>query len=147
MASDINKVVLIGRMVRDPELKYTQGGSSVTNFSIANNRSYTVGGEKKETTSFFTCIAWGKPGEVIVQYCKKGQRIAIEGRLQQRSWEDKATGGKRSTVEVVVENFQFLESRGGGQSEAPDAHEGGHADFGGHGDGGSAPVTDDDIPF
>jgi single-strand DNA-binding protein len=143
MASDINKVVLIGRLTKDPELKYTQNGSAVSNFSIANNRSYTVGGEKKEMTSFFNCIAWGKSGEVIVQYCKKGQRIAIEGRLQQRSWEDQS-GGKRSVVEIVVENFQFLSAKGQApevadrQEPAPDYESPGGAD---------ASITDDDIPF
>ncbi len=118
MASDINRVVLIGRMVKDPELRYTQSGSSVANFSIANTRTYSVSGEKKEYTSFFNCIAWGKLGEAIAQYCKKGQRIGIEGRLQQRSWDDQ-NGQKRSSVEVVVENFQFLSPKQG--PEAPHA--------------------------
>mgnify|MGYP000999238395 CR=1 FL=1 len=143
MASDINRVVLIGRMVKDPELKYTQGGSSVTNFSIANNRTYTVStGEKKELTSFFNCIAWGKMGEVIVQYCKKGQRIAVEGRLQQRSWDDQ-NGNKRYVVEVVVENFQFLSAKGG---EGAEPHEAA-PDTGGMPPAGDNPFTDDDIPF
>lgn len=118
MASDINRVILIGRMVKDPELRYTQSGSSVANFSIANTRTYSVSGEKKEYTSFFNCIAWGKLGEAIAQYCKKGQRIGIEGRLQQRSWDDQ-NGQKRSSVEVVVENFQFLSPKQG--QEAPHA--------------------------
>lgn len=107
MASDINKVILIGRMVKDPELRYTQNGAAVTNFTIANTRLYTVSGEKKEYTSFFNCIAWGKLGETIAKFCKKGHRIGIEGRLQQRSWDDQS-GQKRSTVAVVIENFQFL---------------------------------------
>lgn len=115
MASDINRVILIGRMVKDPELRYTQSGSSVANFSIANTRTYSVSGEKKEYTSFFNCIAWGKLGEAISQYCKKGQRIGIEGRLQQRSWDDQ-NGQKRSSVEVVVENFQFLSPKQGQES-------------------------------
>jgi single-strand DNA-binding protein len=107
MASDLNKTILIGRLVKDPELRYTQSGTSVTSFSIANNRTYVSGGEKKEGTYFFNCTAWGKLGELIVQFCKKGNRIGIEGRLQQRSWEDQE-GKKRSTVEIVVENCQFL---------------------------------------
>ncbi len=144
MASDINKVILIGRFVKDPELKYTQGGSSVTNFSIANNRSYSQGGEKKEIVSYFNCVAWGKPGELIAQYCKKGQRIAVEGRLQQRSWDDKE-GNKRSTVEVVVENFQFLTSKPG-QGESADHHEP-PQDFSPPQGGGGSSFSDDDIPF
>ena len=110
MASDLNKVILVGRLVRDPEIRYTQGGTSVANFSLASNRTYLQNGEKKELTSFFNCIAWSKLGEIIVQYCKKGRRVGIEGRLQQRAWEDK-DGNKRSTVEVVVDNFQFLDGK------------------------------------
>ncbi|HON78504.1 MAG TPA: single-stranded DNA-binding protein [Spirochaetota bacterium] len=145
MASDINRVILIGRMVKDPELRYTQSGSSVANFSIANNRIYTVSGDRKEYTSFFNCIAWGKLGEAIAQYCKKGQRIGIEGRLQQRTWDDQS-GNKRSTVEVVVENFQFLTPKQGQDMASPEmsapspepedisyAHDN--------------PFSDDDIPF
>jgi len=112
MASDLNRVVLIGRLTRDPELKHIPSGTAIANFSIANNRTYSSSGEKTEQVSFFNCIAWAKTGEVIVEYCKKGQRIAIEGRLQQRGWEDK-NGQKRSTVEIVVENFQFLTAKGG----------------------------------
>ena len=107
MANDINRVFLIGRLTKDPELRYTQGGTSIASFSVANNRTYTSQNERKEMVSFFNCIAWGKPGEVIAQHCKKGQRIGVEGRLQQRSWQDQ-TGAKRNTVEIVVENFQFL---------------------------------------
>ncbi len=140
MASDLNKVMLIGRFVRDPEIKYTQGGTAVANFSIANNKTYTQAGDKKEQTSFFNCIAWAKLGEIIVEYCKKGQRIGIEGRLQQRSWEDQ-NGNKRSAVEVVVDNFQFLSSKGEGNNtqsnDMPDMS----------GDYDDNPFSDDDIPF
>lgn len=111
MANDINRVYLIGRLTRDPELRYTQGGTSIANFSVANNRTYTVQNERKEQVSYFNCVAWGKPGEVIAQYVKKGQRIALEGRLQQRSWQDQS-GQKRNTIEVVVENFQFIDFKG-----------------------------------
>jgi single-strand DNA-binding protein len=111
MANDINRVYLIGRLTKDPDLRYTQGGTSIASFTVANNRTYTAQNERKEQVSFFNCIAWGKPGEVIAQYVKKGQRIALEGRLQQRSWQDQS-GQKRSTVEVVVENFQFIDAKG-----------------------------------
>lgn len=109
MASDLNKVILIGRLTKDPELRYTQSGTSVCSFTIANNRTYVTGGEKKEQVSFFTCVAWAKTGEVIAEFAKKGQRIGIEGRLQQRSWDDQ-DGNKRSTVEIIVDNFQLLSS-------------------------------------
>ena len=111
MANDINRIFMIGRLTKDPDLRYTQGGTSVASFSIANNRSYTAQNEKKEQVSYFNCAAWGKTGEVIAQYGKKGNRIGIEGRLQQRSWQDQS-GQKRNTTEIVVENFQFLESKG-----------------------------------
>jgi len=114
--SDINRWYGIGRLTRDPEMKYTQGGASVASFSIASSYTYT-NGAKKESTSFFNCVAWGKTGEIIAQYFKKGHRIAIEGRLQQRSWDDQS-GNKRSAVEIVVENFNFIEKAEKGQSSA-----------------------------
>jgi single-strand DNA-binding protein len=144
MASDINRVIIIGRFVKDPELRYTQGGKSVTNFSVANNRTYTVGAEKKEFVSFFTCIAWGKLGELIVQYCKKGNRIAVEGRLQQRSWDDQ-DGKRRTAVEIVVENFQFLTSKQEKDASPPDAGPG--PDMGEGPAIDEHPFSDNDVPF
>lgn len=107
--SDINRTIVIGRLVRAPELRYTPSGAQVANFSIANNRAYTVNGEKREQVYFFNCIAWNKLAEIIAQYCKKGQRIGIEGHLQQRTWEDSG-GSRHSAVEIVVDNFNFLSS-------------------------------------
>ena len=121
MANDINRVYLIGRLTKDPDLRYTQGGTSIASFTVANNRTYTAQNERKEQVSFFNCIAWGKPGEVIAQYVKKGQRIALEGRLQQRSWDDQE-GRKRQTVEVVVDNFQFLTPRDNSADSHGDNH-------------------------
>jgi len=145
MASDLNKVILIGRMVRDPEIKYLQNGNAVANFSIASSRTYVQAGEKKEIASFFSCVAWTKLGELIVQYVKKGQRLGIEGRLQQRSWEDK-DGNKRSTVEIVVDNVQFLEpKRADGESSAsiPESDQ----DIPNVPEVSDNPFSDDDIPF
>ncbi|MBP7737534.1 MAG: single-stranded DNA-binding protein [Spirochaetes bacterium] len=145
MASDLNKAILIGRLTRDPELRYTQSGTSVCSFSIANNRSYVTGGEKKEQVSYFNCVAWAKTGEVIAEYCKKGKRIGIEGRLQQRSYDDK-DGNKRQIVEIVVDNFQFLDAPGGGggAKEAPmDVPSSSHEPS----SGGENPFSDEDIPF
>jgi single-strand DNA-binding protein len=140
MASDINRVVLIGRLVKDPDLRYTQSGSSVASFSIANNRTYVSSGEKKEIVSYFNCVAWGKLGELIVQYCKKGHRIGIEGRLQQRSWEDQ-NGNKRSTVEVIAENFQFLTPKGTSVDDGMDVPPAASSE------GDANPFSDEDIPF
>ena len=120
MAGDLNRTILIGRFTRDPELRYTPAGAAVASFTVANNRTYTVSGEKKEQVSYFDCVAWSKMGEIITEYCKKGHRIALEGRLQQRSWDDQ-DGKKRSKVELVVENFQFLNNKSseGGDSNSP----------------------------
>jgi single-strand DNA-binding protein len=104
---DLNRVILIGRTTRDIELKYTPSGAAVCSFTLANGRKV----KDAEQTSFIDCVAWQKSAEIIAQYVAKGHRIAIEGRLQQRSWTD-GDGNKRSKMEVVVENFQFLESKG-----------------------------------
>ena len=110
MATDINRVNIIGRLTRDAELRYTPSGTAVANFDIACNKTFSQNGEKKEQVSYFPCLAWGKAGELITEYCKKGHRIAIEGRLQQRRWDDQ-DGKKRNKIEIVVEGFQFLEGR------------------------------------
>lgn len=110
MATDMNRWMGIGRLTRDAETKFTQSGTSVTTFSIANGYSYLSDGEKKEQTSFFNCIAWGKTGEAIAEYVKKGHRIGIEGRLKQDTWED-SDGKKRSDVKINVERFYFLQPK------------------------------------
>ena len=108
-----SKVVIVGNLTRDPELRSTPSGSSVCGFSVAVNRIYRdSSGEQKESVSFFDCSAWNKLGETINQYAKKGTGVLVSGRLEQRSWEDKATGQKRSRVEIVVEDFNFI---GGGR--------------------------------
>jgi len=110
MASDLNKVILIGRLTKDPELNSTSGGSSVVNISLASNRTYVMNDEKKKKVSFFHCTAWSKIGENIAKHCRKGHRIAIEGRLQQKSWEDD-NGIIRYGIEIVIESFQFLQPK------------------------------------
>jgi single-strand DNA-binding protein len=138
---------MIGRLVRDPELRYTAGGTAVASYSIANNRSYTSNNEKREQASFFNCVAWGKLGELIVQYCKKGHRIGIEGRLQQRSWDDQ-NGNKRSTVEVITDNIQFLsprESSSGGDAQID--INASYQDVPHPQEIDNNPFSDDDIPF
>ncbi|MBE7413415.1 MAG: single-stranded DNA-binding protein [Leptospiraceae bacterium] len=112
MANDLNRVVLIGRLTRDPEFKII-GQSSVVNFSLANNRIYVSNGEKREETHFFDCEAWGKLADILKQYAKKGKQVAIEGRLKQSTW-DTPEGKKASKVRIHVENCQLL----GGISES-----------------------------
>jgi len=124
--ANFNKVMLIGNLTRDPELKYTQGGSAVCEFGIATNRTWkTAQGEQREETTFVDCNAWGRTGETINQYMSKGRPIFIEGRLQYDSWEAQ-DGSKRSKLRVTVENFQFLGGRGEGGGQG-----------GGQGGGGS----------
>lgn len=109
MAKGFNKVILMGNLTRDPETRTTTGGQNVTNFSLAVNRTWKGSdGQQNEDVSYLNCVAWGKPGEIIAQYTQKGSALLVSGRLDQRSWDDKESGQKRSTVEVVVEDFNFV---------------------------------------
>lgn len=104
-----SKAIITGNLTRDPELRNTANGASVCSFSVAVNRVYRdSSGEQKEDVSFIDCSAWGKLGEMVNQYARKGTGVLVSGRLDQRSWEDKTTGQKRSRVEIVVEDFNFL---------------------------------------
>jgi single-strand DNA-binding protein len=104
-----NKVMLIGNLTRDPQLKQLPSNSSVVEFGLATSRKFkTAAGEEREETCFVDCAAFGKQAEVIAQYCQKGKPLFVEGRLKYDSWEDKQGFGRRSKVSVVVENFQFL---------------------------------------
>ena len=104
------KVVIAGNLTRDPESRTTPNGASICSFSLAVNRRYTSGGEQKDEVSYFNCSAWGKAGETIQQYLHKGDPILISGRLRQDRWTDKETGKTRSSVEIVVEEFNFISS-------------------------------------
>ncbi len=109
-----SKAIITGNLTRDPELRTTPNGASVCSFSVAVNRVYKdSSGTQQEDVSFIDCSAWGKLGEMISQYAKKGSGVLVSGRLDQRSWEDKTSGAKRSRVEIVVEDFNFLGSAGG----------------------------------
>jgi single-strand DNA-binding protein len=118
MATDLNTVVLIGRFTRDPEYKIVNEGSSLVNFSIANNRTYVVNGEKKDETHYFDCVAWGKLAEIIKQYGSKGKQVLVEGRLVQETW-DTPDGKKASKVRIRTENIQLLGSKGMNSSDEP----------------------------
>ena len=107
MAS-LNKVLLIGNLTRDPELRYVPSGSAVTSFTIAMNRVYKLQtGEKKEEVSFVRIVVWGRLAEVCNDYLKKGRPVFVEGRLQSRSWEG-TDGQKKNALEVIATNIQFL---------------------------------------
>ena len=167
----VNKVILVGRLGQNPEIRYTPSGAGVTNFSVATNESWTdKSGQKQERTEWHRVVVWGKLAELCSQYLQKGRQVYVEGRLQTRQWQDK-DGQTKYTTEVQAQTVQFLgagtgASAGQGASNYSNAGQGGMnagggspemgmSDFGGAGMG-SAPAprsaeapsfTEDDIPF
>ncbi len=137
-----NKVILIGNLTRDPEVRYTPQGTPVTNFSLAVNRKYRAGDDMREEVSYFDIVVFGKQAETAGQYLNKGSSVLVDGRLQQRRWDDRETGQKRSKVEVVAEVLRFMPKRGSGGET-----------FGERGsetyDTATVPeeITDDNVPF
>src|ERR1700694_3665409 len=125
--ANLNRVLLIGNLTRDPEVRYTPKGTAVAEIGLAVNRIYSgEDGEKKEETTFVDVTLWARQAEVAGQYLKKGRPVFIEGRLQLDTWDDKQTGQKRSKLRVVAENLQLLGSRpaataaaNAGESERP----------------------------
>lgn len=116
MARSLNQVTLMGNLTRDPELRQTPTGQSVTSFSLALNRSYKAAdGEWQEATDYIDIVAWGPLAERVAQYLSKGRRCLVQGRLQSRSWEQ--DGAKRSKVEVLANDVTFLDSRGENDGE------------------------------
>ena len=112
--ANFNKVILAGNLTRDPELRYTPKGTAIAKIGIAINRNWTSEtGEKREEVTFVDVDAFGKQAELIGQYFKKGRPILMEGRLKYDTWDDKQTNQKRSKLGVVMESFQFLDSRSG----------------------------------
>jgi single-strand DNA-binding protein len=112
--ANFNKVILVGNLTRDPQLKQLANNSSVVEFGLAVNHRYrTSGGDDREETMFIDVAAFGKAADVINQYCQKGKQLMIEGRLKFDTWEDKQGGGRRSKHSVVVDNFQFIGGRDG----------------------------------
>lgn len=128
--ANFNKVILLGNLTRDIELRHTQSGQALAKFGMAINRKWSQNGEQKESTCFVDLTAWGRQAEVLSQYVKKGSQLFVEGRLDYSTWES-PEGGKRSKLEVVVENFQFVGS-GAGRGAAGGA---GGGDEGGGGGG------------
>jgi single-strand DNA-binding protein len=152
----VNKVILVGRLGRDPETRYTGGGQPVCNFSMATDESFkSKTGERQKRTEWHKIVVWGKQAEIAQQYLKKGSQIFLEGRIQSREWMDKENQ-KRTSYEIVATNFRMLGSRSesmGGGAGAGQGTGGGSSDY----DSGapsamehdqSGPeVTDEDIPF
>ncbi len=125
----LNKVMIIGNLGRDPEMRYTPSGSPVTNFSVAVSRRWsTPDGESREETEWFDVNCWNKLAEVANQYLTKGKQVYVEGRLHTRSWDDKTTGEKKYRTEVIANSIEFIGQRsegggdfGGGNDRAPAA--------------------------
>jgi len=155
----VNKVILVGRLGRDPETRYTSGGQAVANFTLATDESFkSRSGERQKRTEWHRIVLWGKLAEIAQQYLKKGMLVYVEGRLQTRQWEDKRDGQKRQTTEIVGNVMRMLTSR----AEAAAAGAGAEGDAG-HGrmaDGDfevassgpeegvpSPEISDEDIPF
>jgi len=133
----INKVILIGNVGRDPELRYTASGTAVANFSLATSRRYKDrDGNQREETEWHRCVAWARLAEIINQYAPKGKQLYVEGRLQTRQWDDK-DGNTKYTTEIVIEEMKLLGGRGDGGSGGGGGQGGGYDDFGGGGGGGA----------
>jgi single-strand DNA-binding protein len=145
---DLNKVYLIGNLTRDPELRYIPSGAAVCKFGMAVNRRYSTGrGEEREEVCFLDVEAWGKQGETVNNYLRKGSPALVEGRLQYDQWEDRETGRKRSRLLVHAERIQFLGSpaRGAGVGDS-DSGGGSGGDWDRGGGSGSAHSADSPMP-
>jgi single-strand DNA-binding protein len=154
----VNKAILVGRLGRDPETRYTSGGQAVANFTLATDETFKDrSGERQKRTEWHRIVLWGKLAEIAQQYLKKGMLVYIEGRIQTRQWEDKRDGQKRTTTEIVGNAMRMLTSRAEGAAAAAGAGAPGparsaEADFEA---AGPAPdehaagpeISDEDIPF
>jgi single-strand DNA-binding protein len=158
--ANLNKVILIGNLTREPELRVTPGGLSICKFGLAVNRSFTdKEGNKRDETTFVDIDSFGKQAEVISKYMSKGRPILVEGRLKLDQWEDKKTGEKRNKLGVVVEQFQFIGSRADHAGEGSGGSEGGREPGGASYEESSPPSRqtaprpaaqddiDEDVPF
>ena len=143
----VNKVLLIGNLGRDPEVRYLPSGNPVANFSIATSENYTDrNGAKQERTDWHNIVVYGKQAELCGQYLKKGRQVFVEGRIAYRNYEAKDGSGKRYVTDIVAQRVQFLGGRAGAGADEVADFGGGRG--GGHPGGGDAPPMDDeDIPF
>jgi single-strand DNA-binding protein len=145
----VNKVILVGNLGRDAELRYTPGGAAVATLNMATTEVWNdKGGQRQEKTEWHRVILWGKSAESLNEYLTKGKQIYVEGRLQTRQWDDK-DGNKRYTTEIRGDKVVLLGGGGGGGRGGGGTERGGGDSMGGHPSGPdmSEPLTDDDIPF
>jgi single-strand DNA-binding protein len=144
----INKVILIGRLGKDPEVRSTPSGTTVTKFSVATDEKFTDrNGEKQERTEWHNIVAWGKLGEICGQYLRKGKLVYIDGSLRTDSWDDKETGQKKYKTEVVAQNMKMLDRKGDGEEGG--SYAGASSSRKSSGSAAGAPQMDDDeeVPF
>ena len=150
MSTGINKVILVGFLGRDPEVRYTKSSQAVASFSIATTERWTgKDGNKEDKTEWHRIVAWGKLGEICGEYLSKGKQVYIEGRLQTREWEDN-DGNKKQTTEIVANNMTMLGQAGGDGGSGSGYSGGGSRDQPGYQDSSSDQpddFEDDDIPF
>jgi single-strand DNA-binding protein len=143
----VNKVILIGNLGRDPEVRSTPSGQPVANFTLATSRRWKdKNGQRQEQTEWHHIVCFGRQAEVAGQYLTKGKQLYVEGRLQTRSWDDRQTGEKRYRTEIICDNFQMLGQRGG-DFEAPGPSAPAAGPSYDEGAGGFGEPEDDDIPF
>src|SRR5579864_5057670 len=142
MAKSVNKVILVGNLGKDPEVKYTTSGVPVAKFSLATNERYKdKSGEWQDRTEWHNIVAWQRLAEIVGEYVKKGSKIYIEGRLQTSSWEDKQSGEKKYRTEIVANDLVLLGGRGGGDGEGE-----GRSRSTGSSSAGSAAAMDQRVP-
>jgi single-strand DNA-binding protein len=144
----VNKVILVGNLGRDPEIRSLPSGQPVANFSLATSRRWKDReGNRQEKTEWHNIVCYGKQAEIAGQYLTKGKQIFVEGRIETRSWDDKQTGEKKYRTEIICDNFQMLGSAGGGRGGG--GAQASHDEEPSYGGGGSGPAggEDDDIPF
>ena len=136
----VNKVILVGRLGKDPEVRYSTSGNAITNFNLATSRVYkNKQGEKVDETEWHRCVSFGRTAEVCGEYLHKGSLIYVEGRLQTRDWEDK-DGNKRWTTEIIIENMKMLGSKNDRSDSSVETSDNPF-------DKGPADIPDDDVPF
>ncbi len=149
MAS-VNKVILVGNLGRDPEVRYTPGGQAVATLSLATTDRWNnkQSGQPEERTEWHRVVVWGKLAELCKEFLAKGRSLYVEGRLQTRSWDDKETGQKKYSTEIVAQTIQFLDRKGSGAGAGSGAPSDNGAGQSSGPDSGPPPFTaDDDIPF
>lgn len=143
----VNKVILVGRLGRDPESRFTSGGQQVCNFTLATDESFKDRtGERQKRTEWHRIVVWGRLAEISQQYLKRGTLVYIEGRLQTRQWDDRS-GNKRTTTEIIANGMKILSPRGESGGAGPSAEASAGVEMEETHAPGESPISDEDIPF